>query len=78
MLQEKKSQRDNKDRCSKTRRGNKRNGKETETSQLSRNSFLEQLSITKICSNMLDIFYQCTFVTVSDMMLLYDLFSKAV
>ena len=41
------------DRCSKTRRG--RSGKETKTSQLSRNSFLDQLSITKMCSNMFDI-----------------------
>ena len=36
---------DNEDRCSKTRRGNKRRGKETKTSQLSRNSFLDKLSI---------------------------------
>ena len=47
---------DNEDKCSKTRRGNNRNGKEAKSSQLSRNSFLDQLSITKMCSNMLDIF----------------------
>ena len=46
----------NEDRCSKTRRGNKRSGQETKTSQLRRNSFLDQLSIRKMCSNMLDIF----------------------
>ena len=34
----------------------KRSGKETKTSQLSRNSFLDQLSIKKMYSNMLYIF----------------------
>ena len=46
-IKEKNQRGDNEDRCSKIRRGNKRSGKETETSQLSRNSFLDQLSITK-------------------------------
>ena len=46
MLQEKKSG-DNEDRCSKTRRGNKRSRKETKTSQLSRNIFLAVHQKTK-------------------------------
>ena len=74
MLQAKKIWGDNEDRCSKTRRGNKRSGKGTKTSQLSRNSFLDQLSITKMCSNMLGIFISVLFVQVLDMMPLYDLF----
>ena len=40
---------DNEDRCSKTRRDNKRSGKETKTCHLRRNSYLDQLSITKKC-----------------------------